>query len=240
VNEGAKFQTKPLYLQVRDAVLDRIKSGNLRPGGLLPSEMDLHRELGVSLGTLRKALDILESDHLIVREPGRGTFVRDRQPGREYERFNPIRGHDGKPPRENIKTGAAKLGASKAPERVNLQLDERDQVVRFERLRYSAGRPFAYELVCLPHRLFPDLALQSTIPDNLEELAQRAGLLLARAVGKIRAVPVSAVVARALGLTDGAVVLGLERLAFDTEDRPVEMMTAYYNLTNEYCNLEMR
>jgi GntR family transcriptional regulator len=202
--------------------------------------MDLHRELGVSLGTLRKALDILESDHLIVREPGRGTFVRDRQPGRGYERFNPIRGHDGEPPDEHIKTGTAKLGACKAAERANLKLDEGDQVVRFERLRCRAGRPFAYELVCLPHRLFPDLASQSTIPDSLEELAQRSGLLLARAVGKIKAVSVSAGAARALGLTDGAVVLGLERLAFDTEDRPVEMMTAYYNLTNEYCKLEMR
>jgi GntR family transcriptional regulator len=240
VNEGSKFQARPLYLQVRDAVLERIKSGQLRPGGLLPSEMDLHRELGVSLGTLRKALGVLELDQLIVREPGRGTFVRSRQSGRASERFNPIRSEDGAPLREQIKTGTAKLGSAKASERVNLKLDEKDQVVRFERLRSHEGRPYAYELVCLAQRRFPNIASRSTVPDDLEELAQGSGVLVARAVGKLRAVPVPPAAARALSLADGTVVLSLERLTFDTEDQPVEMMTAYYNLKNEYCKLEMR
>ena len=48
MNRDEKFLVRPLYLQVRDAVLDRIRSGKLRSGGLLPSEVDLHRELGVS------------------------------------------------------------------------------------------------------------------------------------------------------------------------------------------------
>jgi GntR family transcriptional regulator len=87
VTEHAKFQVRPLYLQVRDAVLERIRSGKLRPGGLLPRELDLHRELHVSLGTLRKALGVLETGQLIVREPGRGTFVRSRQTGRGLERL---------------------------------------------------------------------------------------------------------------------------------------------------------
>ena len=240
MNESNKFQSRPLYLQVRDAVLERIRSGQLRPGGLLPSEMDLHRELGVSLGTLRKALGVLESDKLIVREPGRGTFVRSRQSGRASERFNPIRGQDGAPLSEHIKTGTAKLGTAKGTERAHLKLDEGDQVVRFERLRSHEGRPIAYELVCLPQRLFPNVALRSTLPDDLEELAQGSGVLVARAVGKVRAVPVPPAAAKALSLTDGTVVLSLERLTFDTDDQPVEMMTAYYNLKNEYCKLEMR
>jgi GntR family transcriptional regulator len=95
VNESAKFQVRPLYLQVRDAVLERIRSGKLRPGGLLPSEMDLRRELHVRFGTLRKALGVLEAEQLMVHEPGRGTFVRSRQTDRALERFSPLRGSDG-------------------------------------------------------------------------------------------------------------------------------------------------
>jgi GntR family transcriptional regulator len=202
--------------------------------------MDLHRELGVSLGTLRKALGVLESEQLIVREPGRGTFVRSRQTGRALDRFNPIRGKDGAPLREQIKIGKAKLGTPKAWERAALTLDAGDQVVRFERLRSLEDRAFAYELVCLPERRFPDLASRSSIPDDLEALAQGSGVLLAWAEGKVRALAVPLGVATALSLSEGAVALCLERIAFDTDDQPIEVMTAYYDLKSEYCRMVMR
>jgi GntR family transcriptional regulator len=240
VNEDAKFQVRPLYLQVRDAVLERIRSGQLRPGGLLPSEMDLHRELGVSLGTLRKALGVLEAEQLIVREPGRGTFVRSRQTGRALERFNPIRDSNGAPLRGRIKAGKAKVGTPKSWERAALKLGPADHVVRFERVRFSGERPFAYEMVCLPEQRFPELAAGSSPPDDLEELAQKSGIIVARAEGKIRVLPAPPPAATALSLAEAAVVLCLERLAFDTDDRPVEAMTAYYDLRNEYCRLDMR
>jgi GntR family transcriptional regulator len=240
VNSSAKFQVKPLYLQVRDAVLDRIKSGKLRSGGLLPSELDLHRELGVSLGTLRKALGVLEAERLIVRKPGRGTFVWSREMSRECERFNPIRGSDGEPLRGRINTGKAKLGTPRARERAALMLKAGDQVVRFERLRCLEGRPYAYELVCLPAHRFPNLMLRSPPPDDLEELALISGIVVARAEGKARALAVPPTVAAALSVAQGTIALCLERIAFDTDDRPVEVMTAYYDLKNEYCGLMMR
>jgi len=240
VNEDAKFQVRPLYLQVRDAVLERIRSGKLRPGGLLPSEMDLHRELRVSLGTLRKALGVLEAEQLIVREPGRGTFVRSRQTGRALERFNPLRGSDGAPLGGRIVTGKVKVGTPKAWERAALKLEASDHVLRFERLRFQEQRPFGYELVCLPEQRFPSLGSDAAVPDDLEELAQNSGVLVARAEGKVRALPAPHAAAKALSLSDGTIVLCLERLAFDTDDRPIEAMTAYYDLKDEYCRLEMR
>jgi GntR family transcriptional regulator len=72
VSDPAKFRLRPLYLQVRDALLNSIKDGTWSPGESLPSEIDLHRKLGVSLGKMRRALSVLEDDRLIVREPGRG------------------------------------------------------------------------------------------------------------------------------------------------------------------------
>ena len=240
VNEEWKFQVRPLYLQVRDAVLDRIKSGNLKPGGLLPSEMDLHRELGVSLGTLRKALGVLEAEQLIVREPGRGTFARGHQSGRALDRFNPMRAADGTTLQGTAKTGKASLGPPKGWERGALRLEPGDQVVRFERIRSHAERPFAYEIVCLPEQRFPGLALRGALPDEIEELAQSWGVLVVRAEGKVRAMPAPAGVVAALALTEPAIVLVLERLAFDTDDRPIELMTAYFDLRDGYCRLDIR
>jgi GntR family transcriptional regulator len=240
VHENAKFQVRPLYLQVRDALLERIKDGRWKPGATLPSEIDLYRQLGVSLGTLRKALGVLESEQLIIREPGRGTFVRDHQAGRALGRFNPMRGLDGAPLHGEVKSRKVKLASPTGAERAALGLGAGDQVVRISRTRLTGERPFAYEQACLPDKLFPGLATQAEVPDELEELAQAWGVLVARTEAKVKVVPAPAAAAAALSLADRAPVLSLERLAFDTDDQPVEHMTAYYNLREEYCWLEMR
>jgi GntR family transcriptional regulator len=240
VNENTNFQIRPLYLQVRDALLDRIKKRELMPGGNLPSEVDLHRELRVSLGTLRKALGVLEAERFIVRQPGRGTFVRSHQAGKTLNRFNPIRAADGGPVLGEIKTGKVKVGPPKDQEAAALRLDAGEQIARFHRVRFLGKRAFAYELVCLPDRRFPGLALRPEIPNELEELAQSWGLLVARAEAKVRTRPAPAAAAAALSLRDGAVVFSLERLAFDSDDQPIEMMTAYFDLRDEFCKLELR
>jgi GntR family transcriptional regulator len=239
VQTNTKFQIRPLYLQVRDALLERIKDGRWKPGGNLPSEIDLYRQLGVSLGTLRKALSVLESEQLIVREPGRGTFVRDHQAGQAL-RFNPIRGADGAPLRGEVRSRKMKLAVPTGAERAALRLRAGEQVVRIQRIRVLNERPFAYEQTCVSEQRFPGLASQTDIPDDLEELAQDHGVILARAEAKVRVVPAPPAAAQALSLADQAPVLSMERLAFDTDHEPIEAMTAYYDLREEYCRLEMR
>jgi GntR family transcriptional regulator len=240
VQSNTRFQVRPLYLQVRDALLDRIKDGRWKPGATLPSEIDLYRQLGVSLGTLRKALGVLESEQLIVREPGRGTFVRDHQAVQALGRFNPIRGPDGTPLRGQVRSREVKLAAPTPAERSALRLKPGDQILRIERIRVHEERPFAYELICLSARRFPGLAAQSEFPDELEELAQDRGVILARAEAKVRLAPASAAAAQALSLVERAPVLSVERLAFDTDHEPIEAMTAYYDLRDEYCRVELR
>jgi GntR family transcriptional regulator len=240
VQGNTRFQVRPLYLQVRDALLERIKDGRWRPGATLPSEIDLYRQLGVSLGTLRKALGVLESEQLIVREPGRGTFVRDHQAIEALGRFNPIRGPDGAPLRGQVRSRKVKLAAPTPSERAALRLRPSDQVVRIQRIRVHEERPFAYEQISLSERRFPGLAEEPAFPDELEELAQDHGVILARAEAKVRLAPASPAAAEALSLTEAAPVLSVERLAFDTDHEPIEAMTAYYDLRDEYCRVELR
>jgi GntR family transcriptional regulator len=89
------LSTRPLYILLRDALADRIADGQLKPGAALASEGDLAREFGVSPGTMRKALDLLESERLITRRQGRGTFVNDQLSDELSQRFMSIRGPDG-------------------------------------------------------------------------------------------------------------------------------------------------
>ena len=240
VQSNTRFQVKPLYMQVRDALLERIKDGSWKPGASLPSEIDLYRQLGVSLGTLRKALGVLESEQLIVREPGRGTFVRDHQAAQALGRFNPIRGPDGVPLRGRIRSRSVKVEVPTLAERIALQLPSGEQVIRIQRIRVLDDRPFAFEQASLAARRFPGLAESVGFPDELEELAQDQGVLLARAEAKVRLAPATSAAAQALSLAERAPVLSVERLAFDTDHEPVEAMTAYYDLREEYCRLELR
>ena len=90
-----RFSTKPLYLQLRDALAERIASGEWKPGTAIPNESDLAREFGVSAGTMRKALDLMEAEHLLTRRQGRGTFVNDQSSDELAVRFSNMRGPDG-------------------------------------------------------------------------------------------------------------------------------------------------
>ena len=90
-----RFSTRPLYLQVKDTLIERILAGAWKPGAAIPNEIELSRELGISVGTVRKALDEMEGDRLISRRQGRGTFVIDQTSEECAIRFSNIRDADG-------------------------------------------------------------------------------------------------------------------------------------------------
>jgi GntR family transcriptional regulator len=104
------LKNRALYLQVRDALTERIASGEWVPGFALPNEGDLAREVGVSSGTMRKALELMEGARLIVRRQGRGSFVKD-QTSHELEgRFNNLRCPDGEPVVGEVKSATVAHG----------------------------------------------------------------------------------------------------------------------------------
>ena len=72
-----RLAARPLYLQVRDVLVQRIVVGHWRPGATLPNETQLAQQLGISIGTVRKALDLMEMERIVTRRQGRGTFVND-------------------------------------------------------------------------------------------------------------------------------------------------------------------
>jgi DNA-binding GntR family transcriptional regulator len=104
-------------------------------------------------------------------------------------RFNPLRAVVGGPILSQVKTGKVKVGAVNDQERAALMLKAGGQIACFHRIRFLGRRPFVYELVCLPVQHFAGFALRAEIPNELKELAQGSGLLVARAKAKVRAMP---------------------------------------------------
>jgi GntR family transcriptional regulator len=138
-----RFFVRPLYLQLRDELADRIATGKWKVGQALPSELDLARELGVSAGTLRKSLDLLERDHLIIRRRGKGTFVNDRAGPAELARFTNLRAGNGDRILGELSCVEIERRAPTPGEKTLLGLQPEANVYALRRLRLHLGAPLA-------------------------------------------------------------------------------------------------
>src|SRR5215470_13782932 len=177
---ASRFSTRPLYLQVRDVLAARIAAGEWKPNIAIPNEGDLAREFGVSSGTMRKALDLMEGERLLTRRQGRGTFVNDQSSEELAERFSNIHALDG----ERIAGESKMLNIVQAQanpaECARLRLRADDKVWRIQRVRLHKGEPFMVEDVAMPVSLFPGLDEQEAMPHRIVVLAQQYGILLGK------------------------------------------------------------
>ena len=233
MSSDQKFSMRPLYLQVRDLVLERITSGTWKPGTVLPAEVDLARELGISSGTVRKALDVLEAEHVVSRRQGKGTFVNDSTAQALAWRYDNVRGKDGKPVAGELRTSQIRSAPACEAEQQRLQLAEGERVVRIRRVHVIGDCPYMYEEVALPERHFAGLAERTQVPQRIADLAQEFGLVLGRGVETVSARAASAAVADSLSIARGTPVLELDRVVFAIDGRPVEWRVATCNLRDE-------
>ena len=147
MSEPQKFSKRPLYLQVRDLLAQRIAQGEWKPGSMLPSEDELARELGVSMGTMRKALDGLEEERLVLRRQGRGTSVVDQTSDAMLNRFNGLTDESGKPIGGDFEVLQQTTRHADAVEQARLPSGSTEMVLHITRLRRDRGRPLMYEEV---------------------------------------------------------------------------------------------
>ena len=175
-----------LYLQIFDILVERISSGEWRPGRSLPNEFDLAREFGVSAGTIRKALDKLEADRVIKRQHGKGSFVLDQNSEELAFRFSKIVDHNGKRAGDSQSTLLAQeIGEATPVERQCLALKGGGEIVRTRRLRHHHGRATRYETTCLAMSRLGITTLQQVGDYLIVPFAQQQGVHLARASEKL-------------------------------------------------------
>lgn len=150
-----RFSTRPLYLQVKDMLIQRIAAGAWKPGAAIPNEIELSRELGISVGTVRKALDEMESERLISRRQGRGTFVIDQTSNEHAVRFSNIRDPDGiRIAGETESCTITAAAANEAKSRL-LQLRNGEPVFRLHRVLTHINAPLMVEDSTVPQARFP-------------------------------------------------------------------------------------
>jgi GntR family transcriptional regulator len=226
---------RPLYLQVHDILADRIATGVWGPGANIPNELILAQELGVSLGTVRKALQQLEADQLIARKQGRGTFVIDHTAAEKICRFINLRGNDGERVQgvgELLSQTVRPVAAGEEAER--LQVDASEPVVWTKRLRRLNGRPFQVEERCLVVSRFPGLQASAVGDYKVIVLAQKFGVHLSRACEHARLAVATPELAALLSVDVGTSLLALDRVIFSGDGLPVERRIAFCHLQDEF------
>jgi GntR family transcriptional regulator len=173
--------------------MSRAPAGRRRLGSRarnLPSEGQLAAEIGVSQGTVRKALDELAAENLLVRRQGRGTFVAEHDERRILFQFFKLVPDDGERRFPDSQVLSVERARAEASEAQRLALARNAHVVRIHRLRSLGGAVAISEHIAVPAARFPDLERADPVPNNLYGLyGERYGVTVARATESLKAVP---------------------------------------------------
>ena len=218
----------PLYLQLQRRLSQAMAEGRLKPGDSLPPERDMATMTGLSRVTVRKAVQALVADGMLVQRRGSGTFVAAKVERLEQAlslltSFTEDMARRGKSV-ESV--WLSRAIHSPAPEEVMaLGLGAGDRVARIERVRRSDGVPLAIERASLPLSVLPDPMLVET---SLYAVLQERGLRPVRAVQRISAANVGARDAEMLGVAPGVAGLRIERIGYLASGRVVEFTRSLY------------
>jgi GntR family transcriptional regulator len=213
----------PRYHRIAETLRDRIRGGALAPGARLDNQRRLARSFGVTLMTLRQALELLERENLIVRRHGLGTFVA--APSIDYEilkgsRFAGDLLAQGEPVVTRLL--GSRVGVPDAAVATALAVAPRARVVEVERLRLVDGLPTALQRSFLPLALGEEVLRMGLARLSLGEILEfKLGVSVGRARETVSAVRLRRREARELGCRPGAAAFQSDRVSLDAAGRPV-------------------
>lgn len=231
-------RSRPLYSQIRELLIGRMLSGDWRPGHMLPSEFKIAEEYGVSQGTVRKAIEDMEAEKLVVRRQGKGTFVIARSlPATHFHFFRIKPDGGGKLPSPGNEILFLRKEAPSESEARALDIKRGAGVFRLHRVRKFHNVPVILEKIVLPETIFPNFEeVYSADPQpHLYAVFERKyGIVVLRADEQIRAVPASGEDAAALRLEPGTPVLQIDRVGFGIGDRRTEIRQMIVHTVNHH------
>jgi GntR family transcriptional regulator len=214
----------PLYKQVKERLIHHLVGETWGPGDVLPSEPKLAERFGVSPGTVRKALDELTAENVVMRHQGKGTIVARHDPERSLFHF--FRMTD---PAGAVLTPTSRVLSCSQRRAFKVDLDHLRlapgaHVIEIERVRDLAGEPAMLERIVLPAKLFPGLdQAAADLPNALYvHYEERYGVTVYRAREGLRAIAAEARDAMALPVTLGQPMLEIDRVALTLDGTPVE------------------
>ena len=233
----------PLYQQIKVLILQSLQDGEWKPGDVIPSEMDLAARFRVSQGTVRKAIDELAAENLVVRRQGKGTFVAthaEQQVQYRFLRLLPDSGDSSKEGPAQRRIIECKRLRAPADIARALGLRSGDAVLHVRRVLSFQQVATILEDLWLPAAPFKGLTaerLDSYRGPMYALFETEFGVRMVRAEEKIRALAASEPACELLKVKAGEPLLSVERTAFTYNDLPMELRRGLYRTdTHHYRN----
>ena len=228
---------RPLYEQIKILLTQSLIAGEWRPGEAIPSEIELAGRFRVSQGTVRKAIDELAADNILVRRQGKGTFVATHAEPQVRHRFLRVIADGGE--REPVESRLIECRRGKAAVLVGkaLGLKAGSATVCVKRLLIFSGQPIIFDEIVLPEPMFKGLNAEkiSAYKSSYYNLYEsQYGVRMIRAEERLKAVFADPETAESLQVKTGAPLLRVDRIAYTYDDRPVEWRRGYCN-TDTHC-----
>ena len=220
----------PLYHQLYTLLQEKIRSAAWKPGDMIPPESELVTTYGISRVTVRKVLDMLVSEGLLLRERGRGSFVA--HPKLEHGMTRIVSFTDdmkqrGLTPRTRIIFSGLVPATPEIAQRLKIQVGE--ELARIDRLRLADEEPMCVEESFLVHRHIPGILTYDFSVNSLREVKEkRYGIQWSRAMQTIQAIPAPLQIARLLSIRPGAPLLYFDRVTFSQDEIPMEYLRVFY------------
>lgn len=214
-----------LYKDVKQAILAALAEGEWKPGEVIPSERKLIERFGVSIGTLRKAIDELVAENLLIRHQGRGTFVATHRLENHFFRFFRIVRQDGHREYPTVRLARFRRAKADRDEAAALGLAVGEAVFRFTNVLSLEGRPVMTDAITVPVDRFRELTEKQLRerPNTLYNFYQDAfGVNIIRTEERLRAALADDDDHELLGVPVGSALLKILRVAASYNDERIE------------------
>jgi GntR family transcriptional regulator len=232
----------PLYQQIKSLILRSLEEGEWKPGDVIPSEQDLAARFKVSQGTVRKAIDELAADNLLVRRQGKGTFVATHAERHIQYRFLRLQSDSDEAVATQRTIIECKRQRASAEVARLLGIRTGDTVVCVRRVLKFQGQPVILEDIWLPGTPFKGLSLEGLAAEQGPMYAffeREFGVRMVRATEKIKAIAATEETGLLLNLQPGHPLLSVERVAYTYNDVPMELRRGLYQTESHHYQNEL-
>jgi len=233
---------KPLYAQVKKRITESLVRGEWAPGQVIPSEIELAHIYDVSQGTVRKAIDELTAESILIRRQGKGTFVATHNEENVQLRFLRLTSSMGI--KEKLDNQLVSFSKEKASNQLakTLNINSAATVISLKRVLTFNDKPLILDVIKIPAASFRGLTAERVVEKKgsmYRMYETDFGIRMLHADEKIKAVSANYEAASLLGVKEHSPLLSVERVSFTYDDQPIEWRLGLCITDNHYYRAEL-
>ncbi|MCM3571002.1 GntR family transcriptional regulator [Neobacillus mesonae] len=236
----ASSSHKPLYIQVKNVLIDRIQNQIWLPNSLIPTEQELMEEFEVSRTTIREAISILVHEGILEKKQGKGTIVKT---ARLVGDLGKLKGFAEEVMEKGLIPFAqlirAEFNNKMFYEKSILEVQKNENILVIERIRLADDIPIALERTCWPEEIGKLLMMHDLNGAKFYEILENNNIFLKHADERISAINATINEADFLGIRAGEALLEMSRLSFGFNDRPIEYNVTKYRSDQYHYDIKL-